>query len=54
MSTWAVKRDGRVVSLHESDSEAFGQLHRLQPNSVHHATTHEGWSIEPAEEPAGD
>lgn len=43
--SWVVSRDGKTVSTHETDSEAFAALHRLQPHSVHHATTHEGWNI---------
>ena len=43
--SWVVSRDGKDVSTHETHAEAFGALHRLQPHSVHHATTHEGWSI---------
>ena len=43
--SWVVSRDGKTVSTHETDSEAFAALHRLQPHSAHHATTYEGWNI---------
>lgn len=45
MNRWAITRDGEVVSVHDTNAEAFGRLLRLQPHSVHHAITHEGWDI---------
>jgi len=45
-ATHVVKHDG-VERFRSTDAECFAWLLNHQPCSVHHATTHEGWSIEP-------
>lgn len=42
----AVKRDGETLSLFESENDAAHWLLRHQGQSIHHATTHEGYSID--------
>ena len=43
--TWHVMRDGKVLSTHETEPEAFAALLKRVPYSVHHATTHEGYAL---------
>jgi hypothetical protein len=43
---WAVTRDGEIRSpILDRHSDAFGWILDHQGNSVHHATTFEGWAI---------
>ena len=41
-----VKRDNKKLASFKKESEAFAYLHKVQPHSVSHATTYEGYSIE--------
>lgn len=41
-----VRRDGRVLKVLDTGDEAFGWLQGYQGQSVHHATSYEGYSIE--------
>ncbi len=48
---FAVKRDNKELKRFKKESEAFAYLHKIQPSSVSHATTYEGYKIEEVKKP---
>jgi hypothetical protein len=42
---YSVTRDGEVLATGLTEDEAFAWLLQHQGQSVHHATTHEGYAI---------
>lgn len=44
---WIVRRDGITKAVHLYEPDALRALHSLQGQSAHHATTYEGWTVEP-------
>lgn len=47
---YIVKRDNKKLKSFNEESEAFHYLHQIQPSSVSHATTYEGYKIEEVKE----
>jgi hypothetical protein len=51
VATFRLTHDGARQGDYPSRDAALIALHRLQPNSWHHALTYEGWAIDEVPEP---
>ena len=47
MDRWEVRKDGKTLAALPEEWQAWRWLLDHQSSSVHHATTHEGYSITP-------